>query len=284
VVPDGTYHSDPALNALEPFSRQWRDYDPPCRAMVRTTIQKTSELGGALRPEHYNDLIQKMVDAAKSGTGVVFIATGHEALPPDHDHRRPGPTESGWIYLAPEDRDQVETDPATGASRRARKLAFSAEELIGYDVKDGQAKPPLDTWVRLNALDRLCKALHPTGSEWRGNRPLVRRLVVHSCRSGRLAQTLQCLANRVQVPVVGHLWYLLYGGLSDEEYAEHEGGRVRGAGPRHEHTYAAGYERQDLTTRAPISDFDLPDALDYLQNKYLGEVHYSQHPPTLWDP
>jgi hypothetical protein len=39
-----------------------------------------------------------------------------------------------------------------------------------------------------------------------------------------------------------------------------------------------------LAARAPISDFDLPDALDYLQNKYLGEVHYPQHPPTLWDP
>jgi hypothetical protein len=308
VAPEPKYHFDTiqGYDCNEPcrFFPQWRDYDPMCRTLLSPTIQRTSELvgmppgrqqyqPGQLKAAAFNETIEKIGRAAeRSGTGVVFVATGHFSLGDDGAPPPPGGGEGGWVYLAPEDRDITVGRVHKGQTvvEHLGILAFRSDDLIPNDIGErepnpvGSANGPADpdVRVRLDALDRLCDRLHVPVPELGPDRyPLVRRLVIHACRSGLLPMTLQAFANRLQVPVVGHRWWVVYSPFVDWEYPQGRGCQVRnGTAPHtHGHKVGYGYTRHDADNK-----YEFPDSLHYLQSKHLMEVHYPQKKVKRWPP
>jgi hypothetical protein len=116
--------------------------------------------------------------------------------------------------------------------------------------------------VMLDALDKLGDVLHDASGE-----PLLRRLILHTCRVGLNRAFVQHLANRIQLPVRAQLSRIGYQQLTPEERSE--------------------YGSLDGGSYSTISAYDgeagvVPEGLYYWPVHKLGPVIYPQRKAARW--
>lgn len=176
IIPDGKTTADFGLRVVASWCEQWRKHKPDYRKTFKVPVSRGT---GPIKPREYDALIQAFADAAAYATsGVVALATGHG----DADG-------TAWCALSPE-----------GKPRRRLRINFN-------ELKDGVGilrSPGTNTKVKLNALDRMADAA--------ANTP-IRRFLIHTCRVGANKDFIQMMADRLRVPVFGHIERIEYVGF-----------------------------------------------------------------------
>lgn len=183
VVPGGTAHLDTALNQLSVYADKWKQYQPGFRHVRHAKIFVTKNIPKPL-PEHFDDVIERITEAATlAKSGVVALALGHGVVGDSNESVT-------FFNFVPEDNRKAITNKPFILRVDKTDLA----EGLPHGRSNITVKPHPFTRVRLDALDRLGDALAETS---------IRRLLLHTCRTGLDAEFLQMLADRLRVPVIG---------------------------------------------------------------------------------
>jgi hypothetical protein len=202
IVSTARFVRDPDLNALEPWAKQWRDFQKDSRTLVPLAPIRPPPPQAAITPRDYDPLVAAFTSAAQASQGgIIALTVGHG------DGGQSAGFTTPWCDLVGE--DARDTEPDGSHSYPHRLLIFEPELNEGRGATSGgiTTTPGPQTIVKMNALDRIADAITPPAGS---TRQPIRKVILHTCNAGNSVNFIQMIADRLRVPVQAHTDFIAY--------------------------------------------------------------------------
>jgi hypothetical protein len=200
IVSTARFVRDTDLNALEPWARQWRDFQTASRTLVPLAPIRPPQR--EITPADYDPLVAAFSTAAQASEGgIIALTVGHG------DGGQTSGFTTPWCDLVGEDARDTAADGSHSYPHRL--LLFEPEINEGKGATSGgvTTTPGPRTKVKMNALDRIADAITPPAGS---TRQPIRKVILHTCNAGNSINFIQSIADRLRVPVQAHTDFVAY--------------------------------------------------------------------------